>query len=30
MGTAIQPKQIAEKMPIATKISSGNSFLKET
>jgi hypothetical protein len=29
MGTAIQPKQIAETRPIATKISRGNSFLKE-
>ena len=30
MGTAIQPKQMAETRPTATKISSGNSFLKET
>jgi hypothetical protein len=30
IGTAIQPKQMAETRPTAAKISSGNSFLKET
>lgn len=29
MGTAIQPKLIAEISPIAAKISSGSSFLNE-
>jgi hypothetical protein len=29
IGTAIQPKLMAETRPTATKISSGSNFLKE-